>query len=36
MFQSEAEYEPIDMNSIFILIQMKLIITRKVLHEASF
>ena len=36
MFQSEAKYEPIDMNSIFILIQMKLIITRKVLHEASF
>ena len=34
MFRSEAKYELIDMKLIFILIQMKLIITRKVLHEA--
>ena len=36
LFQSEAIYEPIDMKLIFTLMQIKLIITRKVLHEASF
>ena len=36
LFQREAKYEPIDMKLFFILMQMTLIITRKVLHEASF
>ena len=36
LFQSEAKYEAIDMKLFFILMQMTLIITRKVLHEASF
>ena len=36
LFQSKAKYEDIDMKLFFILIQMKLIITRKILHEASF
>ena len=36
LFQCEAKWEAIDMKMFFILIQMKLIFTRKVLHLALF
>ena len=36
LFQSQAKCKAIDMKMIFILMQIKLIFTRKVVHLASF
>ena len=36
LYQNEVEYSAFDMEMIFILMQIKLIFTRKVVHLASF
>ena len=36
LYQNDVEYSAFDMEMIFILMQIKLIFTRKVVHLASF
>ena len=36
LYQNEVEYSAFDMEMIFILMQIKIIFTRKVVHLASF